>query len=394
MKLNILFVDDEPNILSGLRRTLRMMRSCWSMDFANSGQEALTRMEQNNYDVVVTDFLMPGMNGAELLHNIQQKYPDTVRIVLSGQTEKESIIKLVSTAHRYLSKPCSAELLQSTIENASWLKNITNATIRKVTSQVKSLPSLPSVYSDLIKELQSENSSLRSIGELIAQDIGMSTKVLQLVNSAYFGLPRHVSNTVDAVILLGIETVMALVLTSHIFSQFDQNRITDFSVEKLMRHSFSTGVLAKRIAKHEELPKDHIDFALIAGSLHDCGKLLLASAFPQEYKAVIKIMKDQGIECAVAEKEIFDISHAEVGGALLGLWGLPIPIAEIVLFHHSLNKVQDPEFSSLTTVHAANSFDYDYQNGSIINEYLNMDYLTKVDCTDKIPVWRELKEDC
>ena len=115
MEKQILFVDDEIDVLLGLRRMLRGMRNVWSMGFASSGKEALNLIAEIDIDVIVSDLRMPGMDGMELLRIIREKHPNCIRIVLSGQSSMENIMHLVGTAHQYLSKPCDAELLISTL---------------------------------------------------------------------------------------------------------------------------------------------------------------------------------------------------------------------------------------------------------------------------------------
>ncbi|MEE9168287.1 MAG: HDOD domain-containing protein, partial [bacterium] len=252
MKKRILFVDDDPNILSGLRRKLRRMRHEWDMDFVCDGKEALGKMADALYDVVVSDYMMPGMNGVELLSIIRERFPDCIRIILSGQFERESIIRFMGSAHRYLAKPCGAEKLMSTIRNADILRDmVANDVVGRIFSQIDSLPSLPAVYKELTMELLCEGASAKRIEEILSRDVGTSARILQLVNSAYFGLPRHVGSLVEAVNLLGIETIMGLVLFSNLFSQFNQEKVEAFSIDGLMAHSGGTGRLAKAIASEE-----------------------------------------------------------------------------------------------------------------------------------------------
>ncbi|WP_135076640.1 response regulator [Terasakiella sp. SH-1] len=116
--MRVLFVDDEVNVLNALARTLRHKRGDWEMDFANSGYQAIDLFEQHPYDVIVSDMMMPQMSGEKLLDHIWRHFPDTARVVLSGHCNQATAFRLVGSEHLYLSKPCSYELLTSTIENA------------------------------------------------------------------------------------------------------------------------------------------------------------------------------------------------------------------------------------------------------------------------------------
>jgi DNA-binding NtrC family response regulator len=205
MQKRILFVDDEPNVLAGLRRSLYSMREEWLMEFAASGPDALAAMERQVFDVVVTDMRMPGMDGAQLLNEVRERFPQTVRMVLSGQCDREAILNSVGPTHQYLSKPCDAEQLRSKIGQAFALRDLLeNPVVQKVVSQLKDIPSLPALYQQILEELRSRDPSPAKVGKLIAKDMGMTAKTLQLVNSAFFGLRCHVSNPVQAANLLGL----------------------------------------------------------------------------------------------------------------------------------------------------------------------------------------------
>ena len=122
MTTRVLFVDDQPEILAGLRRMLRVLRNEWQMEFVESGEEALALMAEAPFDVVVSDMRMPGMDGAQLLTETMTQYPGTVRIILSGQADQASVMRAVTPAHQYLSKPCDAEMLKATVARASSLR--------------------------------------------------------------------------------------------------------------------------------------------------------------------------------------------------------------------------------------------------------------------------------
>src|SRR6188768_1707511 len=112
---NVLFVDDDLNVLSGLKRMLRSLRHEWAMEFVNSGDAALAFMAEHPIDVVVSDMRMPGMDGAELLREVSARHPGVIRIVLSGESNQESLMKVAGIAHQYLSKPCDTDTLKATV---------------------------------------------------------------------------------------------------------------------------------------------------------------------------------------------------------------------------------------------------------------------------------------
>ncbi|MGB9624212.1 MAG: HDOD domain-containing protein [Phycisphaerae bacterium] len=356
MKKRILFVDDEPNVLQGLQRMLRPMRNEWDAAFASGGPEALQKLAAEPFDVVVSDMRMPGMDGAQLLTEVMRHYPQTVRIVLSGHSDQEMILRSVGPAHQYLAKPCDAETLKSTVARACALHDLlTNETLKKLVSGTNTLPSQPALYAEMLRLLQSPNTSIDEVSRLIAQDIGMTAKILQLVNSAFFGLRRRVSNPSEAAVFLGLDTIKALVLSIQIFSLFERPAIRGFALETVWKHSLATAAAAKHLATTEKLDRASVEHAFLGGLLHDAGKLALAVNIRDRYAETIALANQRRIPLWQAERETLGATHAEVGAALLGIWGLPDPILEVIAFHHEPRKCLAKGFTTLTAVYVANA---------------------------------------
>ncbi|HSV92346.1 MAG TPA: HDOD domain-containing protein, partial [Desulfobacterales bacterium] len=262
----VMFVDDEPLVLQGLQRMLRPERERWDMRFARSGAEALGLLEREPFDAVVSDLRMPEMDGAALLAAVMDRYPHMARIVLSGEMDRELTFRTVHCAHQFLSKPCDADTLKQTLARASSLRRLLNdRKLKSLLPRLESLPSLPALYTEILAEIQAPNSSFRKVGDLVARDLGMTAKILQLVNSAFFGLARRVASPQDAVSLLGYDTVRALVLSAKIFSQVDLSRIPGLWLDALWQHSFSTSLFARAIGVGEKLPRKAQDEAFTAG---------------------------------------------------------------------------------------------------------------------------------
>lgn len=394
----VLFVDDEPKVLNGLRRMLRAYRHEWTMEFCEGPLAALEAMAEAPFDVVVTDMRMPVMDGAELLTRVRDKYPDTVRIVLSGQSEKERVLRAVGPAHQYLSKPCEPEFLRRTIARAGLLgKRMTNPQLKTLVARLDTLPSLPSIYFDLVEELKNEDASVGRVGALISQDISMTAKVLQLVNSSFFGLPIHVNDAKHAAALLGLNTLKPLVLTACIFRQLEESRVSSTFLEAILQHSLEVGGIAKQLSKMENLSSDNIDDAFITGALHDVGKIVLADNFGRDYTLLCHKAREQQVPIADLEAENFGTTHADVGGYLLGLWGLPQDIIEAVAFHHDPSTGVDESFTILTAVHVANVISQ--ENKEIILESesavkLDEEYLSRIELLGRLDYWREVASSC
>lgn len=389
--INILFVDDEPHILDGLQRMLRSMRHEWQMCFAGNGFEALEMLKEKEIDVIVSDMKMPGMDGAQLLYEVRNLYPHTVRIILSGYSEKEMIMKSITTAHQYIAKPCDSDLLKLTVSRACALRDLLlNEKLRRLVSKIRTVPSLPTLYSDLVAELNNDEPSMRHIAEIVKKDIGMTVKVLQIVNSAFFGLRRNITNAHQALDFLGLETITSLALGIGVFSQFEDQKLNADLLTNLWQHSIKVGRLAQAIARSEN-PKIAND-AFTAGILHDIGEVVLAFNLPEQFCQTQELVVNENMTRSQAEKIVFEATHSEVGAYLLGLWGLPNQVVEAIAFHHTPSDIEPNTFSPLTAVHVANAFER-YGNQMILDNpdsIIDTDYLKKLDLLDKLPVWMEI----
>ena len=393
-KRRILFVDDETHLLSGLKRIFHSRRNEWEISFAQSGDEALAKLASMPFDVVLTDFRMAGMDGLELLRTVKTRYPQVVRIVFSGEVDHGLIMASVQVAHQFISKPCPAETLKEKIEQTISLRQILeNEALRAVISKIDSLPSLPTLYSDIMAELSSSEASIKKIGEIIGSDMAMTSKILQLVNSAFFGLRQRVARPDQAVLLLGLDIVKSLVLSLQIFSQFTMPKMFFSTVSRLWQHSLVTGKLAKQIAAAEKVSKEFEDQAFMAGLLHDCGKLVLLANFPEPMQRVLTDSQKTGASELALEEKAFGVTHAPVGAYLLGLWGLPGAITSAILYHHSPGGASEKKFSVLTAIHVANHLDHGPRPPLAdprANGMLDTAYLSQAGVLEKWPLWAEL----
>lgn len=395
MKRGILFVDDERMVLDGLRRMLHPMRNEWDMEFLESGMEALNRMEERSFDVVVADMRMPGMTGAELLNQVMKRHPKTVRLILSGHADKDLILQCVGSTHQYLSKPCNADALKATVLRASSLDSILqNDRLKLLVGKMRQLPSISSLYMEIVEKANEPDAPLEEVARIIVTDPGMTANILKLVNSAFFGLKRELSSAAEAVGYIGLDTIKALVLSIHAFTQFSNPNQGGLMVESLWEHSMRVAARSKRIAKLEDAENKTVDEAFTAGILHDVGKLVLAANLPDEYALAMEMASNDKLEFRDAETHVFGANHADVGGYLLGLWGLPVPVVEAIVLHHQPEQSTHAGFCALSAVHAADALEWELSQASpnVVRSQLNMEYLKAINKTDRIDVWREPAE--
>jgi len=393
MKKRIMFVDDEPMILNGLQRTLRKMRSEWEMTFTSSGKEALEILDANPMDVIVTDLKMPEMDGTQLLTEIKKHHPHVVRIILSGHVKHDMTLQSLQIAHQSLAKPCDAEILKQALTKLFALKDIlSDDSIKKIVSQIESLPSVPSIYVEIIEEMHSDDPSIKKIAEIIARDVSMTAKILQIVNSVFFGLCRKINSTQQAVMLLGLETIKSLVLSVKIFAEFSRKKFSWFNIDELFNHSMLVSCYAQAIVKVEKMDRDFISNSLMAGLLHDLGKLILATNFQKSYRQVLTVTQDSGQKLWDLEYDAFGTSHAEIGAYLMGLWNLETPIIEAIAFHHCPVKSMARNMGLLTAVHVGNALDHSGHHAENQEPDLQFDieYLDNIGVANRIPEWRQV----
>ncbi|MBC8002306.1 MAG: HDOD domain-containing protein [Opitutaceae bacterium] len=390
--VRILLVDDDPDSLQNLRQVLEVMRDTWTMDFAANGPEAIGLVQNNTYDIVVTDNLSGSISGLEVLAKFTERQPEGIRFMLSGEPTKESSVHLAGSVHQQLLKPCDPGELRDAVLRAIGLRDVlTNSRLQSLVSRMQALPSMPSVYLDLVDELRREDPSPEAIGRIISRDMGMCAKMLQLVNSAFFGLLQPVTKPEEAVMFLGLDTVKALVFSLQIFALFGRDPSLEAAIDQLWKHSWRTGKIAQRLCGIESPDKgDQADQAMTCGLLHDVGKLVLRTGLGAQYRGVLALTETKKISVREAELEVFGSSHAEVGAYLLGLWGLPNPIVEAVAFHHQPVDGPNSPFNLVIAIHAANLLDHEMsgQAGPVRPE--DLEYLTRMGLAERYVEWRRI----
>ncbi len=338
---------------------IRAMKPEWNLLFAVSAREAMGKITMYRPEVVISELDMKLEDGTDLLKAVQLAYPDIIRIVLSSEPDGESevILRATQSAHRFLAKPCRGEILLEQIEKAGNLRRLLQSReLLEIIGGIPYLPSLPELYHELVRAVESPLISLGEIGEIIARDVSMTGRVLHLVNSAFFGLPRKVSNPQTAVVLLGINVIKSLVCYVKLFFAAPDSIIPGLSLDRLWLHSSLTARLSREIATNLNSPPSVQEDAFLAGMLHDVGKLLLLD-HPRYFSRVLQPLSDTSEkEFSEAEYKTFGTSHAEIGAYLLGLWGLPDPVVEAVACHHRPGQMKLEKSTVLVATHLANAF--------------------------------------
>lgn len=306
--LRVLFVDDEPRLLDGLRRAMYRYRDRCDVTFAIGGAEALAHLRTRPADVVVTDMRMPDMDGAMLLGEIARDHPQIIRVVLSGQIEAGSAQRAMRVAHQFLVKPVAASGLARLIDRLATVRSlIGDESLRRRAGAVSVLPASPALHDEVVRLCRDPAASIREFAETIERDPAMTAKLLQLAGSAFFGRPVQATGVAEVVGHLRLETLRAIVGDGGLATSGCDDPALTREVVAQQRHALLVAGIARRIVPDRRLADD----AFAAGLLHDVGKLLLLGR-----------SDDASM-------------HAGVGAYLLGIWGLPDELVAAVAVHHA-----------------------------------------------------------
>ncbi len=392
MRRRILFVDDEPRVLHGLRRMLFSMREEWELAFATCAEEALEKLAEQPFDAIVSDVVMPHIDGIELLSMVAARFPGVIRIALSGHSERSRIPNAAVVTHQFLAKPCDPDELKRRLGAAFALRALLGSeSLRTATTKLGSLPSLPQLYQRIVALVNAEHFALEQVGELVAQDLGTCAKVLQLVNSSFFGLRRSIADPVQAVVYLGVEAVKALALFTGVFTSLEAD-FGGLSADALWTHSARVAQLAAKIVQLEEAGARIREEAFLGGLLHDAGQLLLARAQPRVYAALVAEANGQlgGAALREAELRAFGATHDRVGAYLFGLWSLPDASVQAIAWHHDPSCAEGGVMLSLVAAHVADVLVHQAESTS--SDALDADFLRACRGDRRLGDWRAAAE--
>ncbi len=327
--IRVMFVDDEPRVLDGIRRNLRSHQHVWDMQFVDGGPAALAAMAAQPVDVIVADFRMPGMDGGQLLRTVRDQWPDTGRLMLSGHTDADDLLKVVSVAHRLLDKPCSRVDLVAAIEQALWLREAFDGeAIRAEISGIDALPWVSGTLARLRAVVDRSGSNAHDIAAVVQSDIALTIKVLQLANSSLFGGGGEITSVDQALIRLGLRTIRSISLMLELATPVRQGDATSAWLDRVNAHASLSAKIAARLVRSDQAA-DAFSAALVA----ECGQLVFALCRPAAFERVLGAPDLHGGAAANLERDEFRVTHAQAGAYLLSLWGIPTTIVEAVATH-------------------------------------------------------------
>lgn len=333
--MRILLVDGDGDLLQALRRAFWKRHRTWEVILAQTGAEAVQVLARDPVDIVISDMGLPDMEGADLLHRVREAQPGAVRIALAEHPLAEWLEKVEGDLHRLFIKPLEPDFLIGVVESLDIEDDETSVrAVRAFVGGLGRIPSLPSLYSELVALLQREDAGMNEVARLIRKDLGVASQVLKLANSVHCASDRPVAELGRAVAMLGVDSLRSLVLFRGLISSMESPRPQGLDLEKLWFHSFevATGVRKLVILEGET---QLADLAFSAGLLHDIGLVVLATDPAGRYRAILEQAQTSRTPLAVLEHDTYGVDHAQVGAHLLNLWGLPPAFCRPVREHHA-----------------------------------------------------------
>jgi HD-like signal output (HDOD) protein/CheY-like chemotaxis protein len=323
LSIRVAFVDDDAAVLQALKNVLRRYRREWSMAFFSDPRQALEVLVADPVDVVVVDSRMPRLGGEAFLKEVRTRAPATARVILSGQADLSEATRLLGLAHQYLSKPCEPAHLAEVVNRVARVrKALSSAALMTLFTATGRLPIAPRVWTELTRVLSSDRAQIADVVKVIEQEPVLAAKVLQLSNSAYFGMTREVLALPRAVMVLGFEVLRAMVLVFETEKVFPAAGV---DLEQMRARS----LLAARVVRSLLSPGPVADAAATATLIADLGAMLLAARVPDAFLPLWESHAPHE-----TEEASLGVSHGLVGAWLLSLWGLPSAVVDMVAMHH------------------------------------------------------------
>lgn len=347
----ILLVEEHPQLFASLKEAASLsppLDVSWTGNTSGLVQE----LQKRGADVLVLHLQCSLDETRALLQEAQQAAPDVIRIVLLPPGIEQDALRVGSLIHHLLADSSPATAVLQAIHRSLGLKRLLRSPeLQSLVLAVDHLPAVPELYLQLQQMLADPEIDGSRIARMIEQDPGMAAELLHMANSAFLGRSRQIFRVEDAIVYLGYEAVRTLVLSCSLFRQFQgAGNDSGFEPEDLQRHSLLTAQIAMQL-----IPRKQRDMAFIAAILHDVGILLLADRLPREYERLQNLARLREVPLHLVEQEEWGVTHAELGGYLLDLWGLPQVIVEAVCHHHIPVRVQPVDFDVLAAVHVADT---------------------------------------
>jgi HD-like signal output (HDOD) protein len=391
MKRSIYVVDDQVPVLETTVLVLRSLGRDWEVTGFTDPFSALAAVKAKAPDAVLSDEMMPGMLGSQLLEKVREASPNSLRLIMSGCVALDKLT-LITSAHQYIAKPFDAYKLRDLIQRSfTAQERIINRGLQSLVTSIRSIPSLPQAHHSLLKELEDSDTPNVTIARLIGEDPGLSVKVLQLANSALFGRGYLVTSPMDAVSCLGTDMIAAIILSQSVFRHYDSLKSRDIDLPRVWAHCWGTACLAQYLCREKKLPHKAGEEAFLAGLLHEAGRFILVDNFPDQFQAACEAARLSKIPLSECLREVFQVTPPQIAAYVLELWGLPSSVINGIAFLDCPEKDPTPGFSMTSALYIADRLSSQtFPPDPFTLEDWKTGYLQSIGCADEIPSWAEL----
>ncbi|MHB1015633.1 MAG: HDOD domain-containing protein [Desulfurivibrionaceae bacterium] len=232
------------------------------------------------------------------------------------------------------------------------------------------MPSLSTTVTKVLEVCNHPNTSANDLNRVIALDPVLTGQVLKLINSAYYSLPNQISSLTRAIIMLGINTVKNLALSTAVLGSMGrEDSFRSLSMDAFWTHSLCVGVMAKALAGLKGIPSMLQEEFFVAGLLHDLGKIPLNNCFAEEYRQVLELSGIEQGPLPRAEELILGFGHDQAGKMIADKWQLNLALTEILRFHHTPEKGSPDNRQLVGVVALANTYANLFDVGSAGDRY-------------------------
>jgi putative nucleotidyltransferase with HDIG domain len=383
---SILLAVDDPQTLVDIHQALGAE---WEATTVASEADALGQLAERSFNALLVDFNLGSPDASELLNQALEKRPETSRFLLAYEADLALVAAKVLGSHQILPKPVEPASLKSRIENGINDCN-SNESGSDATKDANGKPIIPSVYSDVLKALDTPGVTNEEVGELIARDGALTIEVLRLTRSAYMGIPSNLTDPAEAVETLGLEPVKALVMALRFLAEHNHLRPGYLSLDQIWQHSVNVAQIARDLVLFETKDRTLAAQALTAGLLHDLGKVVLVTNFDDLYGRVHSLARKQPVPLWDIEKEMFGANHGEIGACLVGMWNMPSSVVDAAAFHHEPPLGESEQLTALAAVHIANVLERELRANDEfrVAPVINTTFLNELGLLQRLPIWR------
>jgi HD-like signal output (HDOD) protein len=316
----------------------------------------LVNLVRNGRLVGIIFQYQPGMQTVlDCLRLLETECPECPRFVLCSDEGREEFRSWQGVPPAMLKEGVPPAQNEERVARAVTLNQwLTQPAIRAVLPRLRSIPTLPASHQRVVEALQNPNFSVDEVVRLLSHDLALTANLFKTVNSTAFGLRESIFTIRDAVTMLGVERLQALVMSAWAFHFINNQTCPGFEPEAEWSHAVEVARVAGQLGAGLGDKAKLSEAAFTAGLLHDVGKLLLAANDSAAYSGILARANEGKLELWQVEKESLGFSHAEIGACLLGVWGNALPIVEAAAWHHEPARAVNQRLSPLTLVHLAN----------------------------------------